>query len=637
MMKRICKLSVCLLLLNLPTFARCQTAVSRTGDDYTLSNRYVEAVFGAGKVFGIKKLVLNGRSVAPEGQNDRPWALVYKGPQGENPELLPEHAVYEGVGVRDDAGAKTLVFTWQLTLDYSPVKYPVRMYVTLPDGGELLQWNLEADLPAGWLVTDVKFPRIVIDRPAAGKVITTEGWGVEKPLDIATFEARYPSHASAMQFVLVHNGDGALYYGTEDRRGCGKTYSVQCTHKTVVFNDAIPASAGWIENGTFRLPWTSVVGFAPEGWEDAVVRWYRPFTFTTEWGSKPLSARNIPQWCYNADAWVRAKYVGDDTFDAVKSAAEYFGDGLGVHWYFWHNHPYDTHYPDYLPAKEGFAGMVRAVQQSGARVTPYINGRLWDPAADSYKRDRGYDASCRKPDGSLYTEIYPTSKVLNTVTCPSTAIWHRKIIGLVDSLQTGLGVDGVYIDQISAAAPEPCWNERHDHPVGGGSFWYDGYRRLIGEIRANHLQEGKILTSEENAECYIDLFDMLLVVNTPHEENACVIKPVFPMVYSDRAVTSAFTYTPATADKMGLGDFRYELAKALLWGSQIGWVDPRPLMSERAAKEARFMKTLMDFRRGVHDVVYGGLFIREFAPSGDNPVVRFPDSATMLRCWPPSG
>lgn len=331
MMKRICKLSVCLLLLNLPTFARCQTAVSRTGDDYTLSNRYVEAVFGAGKVFGIKKLVLNGRSVAPEGQNDRPWALVYKGPQGENPELLPEHAVYEGVGVRDDAGAKTLVFTWQLTLDYSPVKYPVRMYVTLPDGGELLQWNLEADLPAGWLVTDVKFPRIVIDRPAAGKVITTEGWGVEKPLDIATFEARYPSHASAMQFVLVHNGDGALYYGTEDRRGCGKTYSVQCTHKTVVFNDAIPASAGWIENGTFRLPWTSVVGFAPEGWEDAVVRWYRPFTFMTEWGSKPLSARNIPQWCYNADAWVRAKYVGDDTFDAVKSAAEYFGDGLGVH------------------------------------------------------------------------------------------------------------------------------------------------------------------------------------------------------------------------------------------------------------------------------------------------------------------
>ena len=45
------------------------------------------------------------------------------------------------------------------------------------------------------------------------------------------------------------------------------------------------------------------------------------------------------------------------------------------------------------------------------------------------------------------------------------------------------------------------------------------------------------------------------------------------------------------------------------------------------------MKTLMDYRRGVHDVVYGGLFIREFAPSGDNPVVRIPgfgDDASVL-------
>ena len=91
------------------------------------------------------------------------------------------------------------------------------MYVTLPDGGELLQWNIEADLPAGWLVTDLKFPNVVIERPEDGRIITTEGWGVEKPLDIATFEARYPSHASAMQFLVVHNAEGAFYYGRPPR------------------------------------------------------------------------------------------------------------------------------------------------------------------------------------------------------------------------------------------------------------------------------------------------------------------------------------------------------------------------------------------------------------------------------------
>lgn len=221
-MIRNCCMLVAGLLLHTQIFAQDKTAASRTGEDYTLSNGAVEAVFSGSGSFDIEKLVLNGKQVVGAGKNETPWILIYKGPQGENPELKPEHAVYRGVQVRDDALAKTLVFTWELTLDYSPVKYPVRMYVTLPDGGELLQWNIEADLPAGWLVTDLKFPNVVIERPEDGRIITTEGWGVEKPLDIATFEARYPSHASAMQFLVVHNAEGAFYYGTEDRRGCGK-------------------------------------------------------------------------------------------------------------------------------------------------------------------------------------------------------------------------------------------------------------------------------------------------------------------------------------------------------------------------------------------------------------------------------
>ena len=197
MIKNCCML-VAGLLLHTQIFAQDKTAASRTGEDYTLSNGAVEAVFSGSGSFDIEKLVLNGKQVVAAGKNETPWILIYKGSQGENPELKPEHAVYRGVQVRDDAHAKTLVFTWELTLDYSPVKYPVRMYVTLPDGGELLQWNIEADLPAGWLVTDLKFPNVVIERPEDGRIITTEGWGVEKPLDIATFEARYPSHALSL-------------------------------------------------------------------------------------------------------------------------------------------------------------------------------------------------------------------------------------------------------------------------------------------------------------------------------------------------------------------------------------------------------------------------------------------------------
>lgn len=145
-MIRNCCMLVAGLLLHTQIFAQDKTAASRTGEDYTLSNGAVEAVFSGSGSFDIEKLVLNGKQVVGAGKNETPWILIYKGPQGENPELKPEHAVYRGVQVRDDALAKTLVFTWELTLDYSPVKYPVRMYVTLPDGGELLQWNIEAYL-----------------------------------------------------------------------------------------------------------------------------------------------------------------------------------------------------------------------------------------------------------------------------------------------------------------------------------------------------------------------------------------------------------------------------------------------------------------------------------------------------------
>lgn len=108
MMKRICKLSVCLLLLNLPTFARCQTAVSRTGDDYTLSNRYVEAVFGAGKVFGIKKLVLNGRSVAPEGRTTGRGRSSTKARRARIPSCCPNTLFTRESGYATMPGPKRL-------------------------------------------------------------------------------------------------------------------------------------------------------------------------------------------------------------------------------------------------------------------------------------------------------------------------------------------------------------------------------------------------------------------------------------------------------------------------------------------------------------------------------------------------
>lgn len=332
-----------------------------------------------------------------------------------------------------------------------------------------------------------------------------------------------------------------------------------------------------------------------------------------------MKERNIPEWLEKKDLWMRAKYLGDTTVVAVNKAIDYFGDSICFHWYFWHHHSYDSHYPDYFPANPKFEPIVRQVRNRGCQVLPYINGRLWDPGTESYAARNGKDASCRRPDGALYTEVYPTSIVPNTVTCPSSPIWKNIILELADSIQDRLHTNGLYIDQVAAAAPYPCYASNHNHPAGGGEFWYNSYRDMMAELRESHLRKDNIVFSEENAECYIPCFDILLTVNTPHNPD-CRIVPLFPLIYSDRVLTCAYTYSPYT--DVTKGEFRYQNMQCFLYGSQLGWVDPRLLwVNEKAEYEALFLRNLTNLRKKQHDVFTGGRYIAEVIPTGDNPIV----------------
>ncbi|WP_234347300.1 DUF6259 domain-containing protein [Parabacteroides bouchesdurhonensis] len=600
-------------------FAGAAVSVKKENGNIILSNGKTELVFSDSKNFKIVSMRSGNHNLWSEGSASiPPWKITYKGPNGETPELIPQNGTYEGVEIRENSNSTTLVFTWQMVLRYTPT-YPVKMYVTLADDSELAQWKIDASMPQDWVISQLEFPRIPVLRSEKEKMIIPSGWGIEYEMGRQNeYRSRYPSHAGGMQFLVMHNPEGAFYYATEDRGASGKVLKVNDDGTTATFCTEIIASEGWTKNGQFQLPWTTVTGYNTKGWTAAATEWYRPFTFTTEWGKKLIPERSIPQWLRNADMWIRPRNISPEIMDGVRKALTYYGKGCGIHWYDWHQIPYDTHYPDYFPAKEGFAEAVKEAQKLGAYVTPYINGRLWDPATESYSRLNGKDASCRKADGTLYTEVYG-SKVPNTVTCPSSPIWQNIQKGLVDRIQSELGTNGVYIDQIAAAAPEACYAKNHPHPAGGGDFWHYAYRNLLTDMRANHLKKDNILTSEENAECYADLFDMLLVVNTAHVGVKMI--PLFPIVYSDRVITSGFTYIP---EDLTNGSFRYISMQSLLWGSQLGWVNPVALMKPEAKNEALFLKNLMLFRRNQHDLFLGGRYLQEITLKGDNPTRDIP-------------
>lgn len=610
----------------LPIDGMAKTCICKTDSTICITNEKVSITFPKEKNFDILSLKLaNGIELVKQGANTSPWTLTYKGEQGETPEIEPRFAIYKGYREESNDTSKTLVFQWNTRLKYDGQPYPVEMRVTLGDSSELIEWNLSANVPQNWVITNFSFPNIAIATPEKGEVITPGGWGNLYELkESGNYEANYPSWNASMQMVMLNWNDGAFYYSPEDYNACGKMMRVREESGNVKFKTEVVASYGWTDSAThlFRVPWTTVTGHHPEGWSKAALKWYRPFALTTEWGSKTLEERNIPEWIVEKDLWMRAKYLGDTTVTAVNKAIDYFGDNLCFHWYFWHNHAYDSHYPDYFPAQPEFEPIIRQVRSRNCQVMPYINGRLWDPATESYSSKNGKDASCRRPDGTLYTEVYPTSIVPNTVTCPSSPIWKNVILELADRIQNELHTDGLYIDQIAAAAPYPCYASNHNHPAGGGEFWYHSYRDMMNELRASHLKKNNVVFSEENAECYIPCFDILLTVNTPHSPN-CKIIPLYPLIYSDRVLTCAYTYTPYT--DVTQGEFRYQNMQCFLYGAQLGWVDPRLLwVNEKSEYEAQFLRNLTELRKKQHDVFIGGRYLREFIPQGDNPIIDVP-------------
>lgn len=600
------------LLLTIPC---ATTAADAPADDLVLRNGRVELTFAGGDTFLFKSYRSEGMEMLPErGSTTHPWRLTYRSAEGVNPTLLPRNGYYDGVERVDTLGAAALRFTWRVVLDGGPTR-AVRMTVTLGADAELPAWRLDADLPDGWVITEAEFPRIAVARPRDAKGILPVGYGTEYTLGASgQLQARYPSCTGTMQLVMMHHAGGTAYFAAEDAEGCGKLLSMVSEGDAVVFVQQTTASYAWSEGGRFVLPWPSVLGFTREGWQAAALRWYRPFTFETAWGRRTLRERPIVEWIRNADLWLRPGGAKPAALAALRKALAYYGPGVGLHWYYWHAHPFDTNYPDYFPAQEGFAEAVAEAQRLGAHVTPYINGRLWDPATESYRTLRGAEASCRKADGTLYTEVY-SSKVPNTVTCPASPIWQQVLREQNRRILAELGTDGVYMDQIGCASSETCYAPNHPHAPGGGGWWPAAYRGLLEGMRRDIYTPELAMTTEENVECYIDLFDMMLIVNTSHSASVRMV-PLFPLIYSDRCVYSGYTYIPW---RFSDGSMRFITMKSLLWGSQLGWVDPELLMREENRLDAEFLKTLAAFRREQHDLFLGGRFLGEVIPGGDNP------------------
>ena len=593
--------------------------------NYTLENGDLRLSLTADADFLLKQIegLSSGRRWLTQlGPETGLWCLTFRGPDGTSPAYRSGNAAFEGVReISGEAGAPTTALRASWRVPLSPTAAArVEVEVALDAATSLSQWRLFVAVPKAWSLTKSEFPTFDgFSLDGELHALTPQGWGVDCPFEGGyVYEGDYPSCLASMQWLAIRNQTHGLYLATHDPRAFLKTFHLTTATQSGLFKVvAVPpiAEGGGDDVWTEPFPYPTMLGVFTGGVIEGG-RLYREFAHQTPWGEAAAwSRRSTPQWLKETDIWLRPDGSPEINLEKTREAVTYFGpEHTALHWYRWHEIPYDTNYPEYLPELPGFKEAIAEMQTMGTRVMPYINGRLWDPASRSWREEGASASAARRDTGDCYTEVYG-SKVPNNVMCPATDQWQAKVTDVVDSLFRELKVNGVYIDQIGAAAGVPCHAANHPHAPGGGSFWHDGYRELLTSVRSV-MAPDTMITTEENAECWIDQIDALLVVNT----NSLLGQPapMFPAVYADRTITFGFMYYPATEPDNSLA-FRLKNARAFLWGAQIGWIQPTRLMTDPNMATAAFLRELADCRAHARNVLWGGTLEALLEPAPDTP------------------
>ncbi len=520
---------------------------------------------------------------------------------------------------------------WQLPTNTALGDLTVVAQVISDPKQHALRWQLSVTNPKRpWSLWRVRFPQVEVvapgDEPA---LLFPRGPGeVQNDVWRRTFAYKgvYPNGWTSMQFMAVYDRRSrcGLYWALHDPLASTKELSAksQQPSATVVLSaeHSVPGM-GELDN-SFQLSGEAVWRLYSGDWYDAAqiyrgwvrqhARWYPKL------GNE--GREDTPLWMRELCAWAQTGGTAKQSVEQVQQFAKFLGVPVGYHWYRWHKIPFDNDYPHYFPATDGFREGVRALHNANVYVMPYINGRLWDT------RDRGLEdfefsrralsATTKDDEGQPYTETYGSkesdgSSVRLAAMCPSTTLWRNEIHEIVNKLLEDCDVDGVYIDQIAASAPKTCMDPLHGHPLGGGHWWTAGYWKLLEQLRST-MAPDQMLTSECNAEPYLRWFDGYLTWHWQYDGQV----PAFPAVYGGAIQMFGRAYRGGETRDLAL---RMKSAQQLVFGEQIGWINPAVI---KQPENATFFRNVVRLRYQLRRYFYAGRMLRPPTLAGKIPRVR---------------
>jgi len=574
---------------------------------------------------GLQRLTAHGQTmVASPDPKPLLWRIELRsGDKALKPIVLDNRVAAKVSATPSNEG---LALRWdRIALPDEPSIMAVEVRIVRRDAAALTEWNIEVECRSRhYGIWDVAFPVMANVAPEAlpDIAVSRGNWGILYRGSRDRQTGSYPSYEWPMQFLCVNRGESGLYLACHDPQAWPKRFSLAPLGE---FHFQIPAPDQGVAGNGYRPRFPIAVGaYRGDWWQGAKLyrRWALAEAPWTKKGSI-ASRKDTPRALRGLGPWMQGSGHAKDVVPQMLAAARLFEVPIGIHWYNWHEIPFDTYYPNYFPAKPGFAEGVKELTSKGIVVMPYINGRLWDSGNDNFRE--AFPSACKTPDGKPYLEEYGSGRKLACM-CPATPFWQKKVQEICQRLMTECGVNAIYIDQIAAAAPQLCYDKSHGHPVGGGPHWVEGYRQMLAPIVQAAHAEGRdvIITTENDAEPYMDNVDAFLIWN-PRYDNEI---PMMTAVYSGQTVY--FSSPSAVNDE--LRAFCASQGRDWLWGCQLGWMGFELLAPENRAK-AGYLRDLAKQRLAAAKFMVYGELLGEVKPLNDVPKIEM----TWNRGWGDKG
>lgn len=507
--------------------------------------------------------------------------------------------------------------TQRLTLEWNEVTWykepgalSVRATVDLKPGDGVAIWRITVTNSSDtWGLWSIAYPK-ASNLLAGGQYDIARPYfavgGILLPKWNEAVLGEYPSGGWSMQVASLTKEANSIYLAAYDPDGWRKDFAIDPAAGVTQILHYPEGMA--LPGNNFLDPYPVAFGTYQGDWRDAAVR-YRDWALQQKWASAgPIAQR--PSWSKRlADIgyWVVYDFPLNDPenvpveklSDLLESARKRLGTDIGLHWYRWHQVPFDNHYPEFLPAKPGFAQMAQDLTKRGFLVMPYINGVSVDRSAKTFPKY--LPGAAKDQAGGLYHKYYLDSSGRLLSMCGRDSTWRKTVSGLVQELVMNHNVNGVYIDQISAMPPELCFDSTHHHAPGGGAYGTNGYREILKAVQSFARSSGRdiTITSESANEVFLDLLDANLTWGTATGFEI----PFFETVYSGYT-TSFGSVTPLNRSEQF---FRRIQGSALLDGRQLGWLGPEIFQPKHEAKVAYLQKALAFRKSALPYLLYGQL------------------------------